>query len=44
MGQLVYKGLITGWLRGCIGTAILLLAAAPFLLALGKLLHWIRWW
>jgi len=42
MGKLEYEGFVTSWLRGCIGIAILLLAAAPFLLALGKSLQWMR--
>jgi len=44
MGQLTYEGFVTRGMRWCIGAAILLLAATPFVLAVGKLLHWIRWW
>jgi len=29
MGQLEYEGFVTGWLRLCVGAAILLLAVAP---------------
>jgi len=42
MGRLIYEGPMTAWVQICIGVAILLLAGAPFLLALGKLLQWIR--
>jgi len=29
MGQLEYEGLVTPWMRLCVGAAILLLAVAP---------------
>jgi len=44
MGNLEFHGFITPGIRACIGVAVLLLAATPFILAVGKLLHWIRWW
>jgi len=44
MGDLEFKGFVTPGMRVCIGAAVLLLAATPFILAVGKLLHWIRWW
>jgi len=37
MGKFRYKGIITPWMRACIGAALLLLAATPFVWA-------IRWW
>jgi len=44
MGNLEYDGVLTRWIRLCIGLAILSVALAPLVLALGKSLHWLRWW
>jgi len=38
------SGEFSPFLRACIGVGIVLCAAAPFILAIGKALHWLRWW
>jgi len=38
------SGALSPFLRVCIGVAMLSLALAPLILALGKSLHWLRWW
>lgn len=38
------EGTFSPFMRACIGVAIVLVAAAPLVLAGGKALSWLRWW
>lgn len=38
------EGSFSPFMRACIGVAVVMVAAAPFVLALGKAISWLRWW
>ena len=38
------EGSFSPFMRACIGVAVVMAAAAPFVLALGKAISWLRWW
>jgi len=38
------SGEFSPFIRACIGVRIVMFFSTPFILAVGKVLHWLRWW